>query len=252
MKVAVIMPAFNAQATIRSAVMSLVRQTGPFQLEVIVVDDGSCDRTAELVGELAAVHPGIRLVRIEHGGISRARNAGLGALTAATDLVSFLDADDLSPAGRFARDVKALCADDSIEFIYSKVRFFDREEPGQLRPSADSNTTDGRVVQLGAALFRRRLLERVGVFDEALLQAEDFDYLLRIFEMRPRYMLSDHVGVFYRKNHGSITQDRRQAQHELMKALLRARKRRTQLDNFCMPAGVFTTDHMTDLGAWLR
>lgn len=252
MKVAVIIPAFNAEATIRSAVMSLLHQTGPFQLDVVVVDDGSRDRTADVVAELSAAHPGVRSVLIQHGGISRARNAGLRALTPGTDLVSFLDADDLSPPGRFARDVKSLRADDGIEFIYSKVRFFDREAPGLLMPGADSNITDGRVVQLGAALFRRRLLERVGMFDESLLQAEDFDYLLRIYEMRPKYLLSDEVGVFYRKNHGGITQDRRQARHELMKALLRARKRRAKLDNFCMPAGVFTTDHMADLGAWLR
>ena len=252
MKVAVIIPAFNAQATIRSAVMSLLRQTGPCQLEVIVVDDGSRDRTADVVADLSATHPSVRLILNHHGGISRARNAGLRALTAGTDLVSFLDADDLSPEGRFARDVEALRADDSIEFIYSKVRFFDREELGLLMPGADSNITDGRVVQLGAAVFRKQLLERVGMFDEALLQAEDFDYLLRTFELRPKYLLSDEVGVYYRKNHGGITQDRRQAQHELMKALLRARKRRAQLDNFCMPAGVFTTDHMADLGAWLR
>src|SRR5262249_38831469 len=105
MKIAVLMPAFNAEATIASALKSILRQRDAGDLDIIVVEDGSTGATADVVTALAATAPEIRLIRIAHGGISKARNAALNAIAADTDLVGFLDADDLSPEGRLARDI---------------------------------------------------------------------------------------------------------------------------------------------------
>jgi len=71
-------------------------------------------------------------------------------------------------------------------------------------------------------------------------------------ERRPRLLQLDEVGVYYRKNHGGISDDRQQAPQEIAKAVLRARKRRAQLGDFQLPQGMFTTDHMPELGKWLR
>jgi glycosyltransferase involved in cell wall biosynthesis len=128
MRIAVIVPAYNAEATIASALRSLLRQCEEADLHIIVVDDGSADRTSEVVQAIAATAPEIRLVERAHGGISKARNAGLRAIDAATDMVGFLDADDLSPKGRFARDAAVLEADPSFELVYAKIRFFERED----------------------------------------------------------------------------------------------------------------------------
>jgi glycosyltransferase involved in cell wall biosynthesis len=251
-KVAIIIPAFNAEATIASSLRSLIRQRDAVRIDIIVIDDGSRDRTSSIVREIMTSAPEIRLIEIAHGGISKARNAGLKALAQDTDLATFLDADDLSPEGRFDRDVAVFNSDPTIELVYSKVRFFEREDPQTLSPSKGSNVIDGRVVQLGAGLFRRELLDHVGLFDEALIQSEDLDYLMRIFELRPKYYVSNDVGVYYRKNHGGITEQRTQAQHELMRALLRARKRRSKLADFEMPKDIFSLDHLADLQKWAR
>ena len=251
MTVAILMPAYNAEATIRSAISSLIVQRDAVKLNIIVVDDGSSDRTCEIVSDLAASVPEVRLIRSTHRGIAVTRNIGLNSIAPETQFVSFLDADDLSPMGRLAHDVAMMRSDPRLDLIYSKVRFFDKEDLARLAPSQTSNVLDGRVVQLAAGLFRRVFIDRVGQFDETLQQSEDLDFFLRAFELEPRYHLSDEVGVYYRRNHGSITDNRRQARHELMKALLRAKKRRTNGITPSLPVGVLTSDHVP-LQGWIR
>jgi glycosyltransferase involved in cell wall biosynthesis len=252
MNVAIIIPAFNAGATIASCIKSLLRQRDAARLDIIVIDDGSRDGTCSVVRELMASAPEIRLIENVHGGISKTRNAGLLALSRDSDLVTFLDADDLSPQGRLSRDIAVLETDLAIDLVYGKVRFFDVEDQQTLSPRIGANAVDGRVVQLGAGLFRRELIDRVGMFDETLIQSEDLDYLMRIFEQRPNYFVSDGVGVYYRKNNGGITEQRKEAQHELMRALFRARKRRSKLSGFEMPKDIFSSDHVADLERWAK
>jgi glycosyltransferase involved in cell wall biosynthesis len=252
MKISILMNAYNAEATIASALKSLLRQGDAARFEIVVVDDGSIDRTREVVAALAATVPEIRLIAAPHGGIPKARNAALRAMASDTELVSFLDADDLSPPGRFARDVAVFQADPAIELVYSRIRFFDREDPETLAPSATSRWIDARVIQLGAGVYRRALLDRVGPFDEEFISADDTDFLLRVFEQRPNYVLSDEVAVFYRRNHGSITDNRRQVRQEFMKALLWRSKRQAQLGALALPPGLFTGDHMAEVQSWTK
>jgi glycosyltransferase involved in cell wall biosynthesis len=250
MKISIHMPAYNAEATIGSALKSLLRQRDAGELDIIVVDDGSTDRTREVVATLAARAPEIRLIGIDHGGISKARNAALRAMAPDTDLVGFLDADDLSPASRYAHDVELFEADPALDLVYSKLRFFDREDPETLAPSVSSRILDERTVHLSAGLFRPRVLERAGLFDESLAQAEDTDYLLRIFERQPKHLLSDEIGVFYRKHRGGITENRVEAQRELMRAFFRAHRR---CGRPFLPAGIVTIapEHLAEVRSWV-
>jgi glycosyltransferase involved in cell wall biosynthesis len=250
MKISIHMPAYNAEATIGSALKSLLRQRDAGGLDIIVVDDGSTDRTRDVVGALAARASEIRLIGIDHGGISKARNAALRATAPDTDLVGFLDADDLSPEGRYAHDVALFESDPALDLVYSRLRFFDREDPEALAPSAASRILDERTVHLSAGLFRRRVLDRTGLFDESLAQAEDTDYLLRIFEGQPKYFLSDEIGGFYRKHRGAITGNRVQAQRELMRAFFRAHRR---CGKPFLPDGIvtITAEHLAEVQSWV-
>ncbi|MGI5977653.1 MAG: glycosyltransferase family 2 protein [Candidatus Limivicinus sp.] len=92
-KITVIMPAYNAGEFIEGSVKSVLRQSYE-NFELIVVNDGSKDNTAELVEKIAAGDSRVRLITVENGGPAMARNRGLDAMGTDTDYVMFLDADD--------------------------------------------------------------------------------------------------------------------------------------------------------------
>lgn len=89
--ISVVIPAYNSEKTVKRCLDSLLKQTY-HDLELIVVDDGSSDKTAELVSEMIQTDPRIRLIRQQNAGVSAARNAGMDA--AQGDLLTFVDADD--------------------------------------------------------------------------------------------------------------------------------------------------------------
>lgn len=96
-KVAVIMPAYNASEYIEASVRSILKQSFR-DLELIVVNDGSKDNTAELLAALAAEDARVRPVTVENGGPAMARNHGLDLVQPGTEYIMFADSDDeLSP-----------------------------------------------------------------------------------------------------------------------------------------------------------
>lgn len=90
-KISVVIPAYNAEATIVRACRSVLTQSYP-NVELIVVNDGSRDGTAGILDQLAAQHDNLQVIHKENGGVCTARNAGLAA--AQGDYLCFLDADD--------------------------------------------------------------------------------------------------------------------------------------------------------------
>lgn len=93
-KLTVIMPAYNAAQFISASVDSVLAQTFR-DLELIVVNDGSKDATAELVSAAAAADSRVRLITVENGGPARARNIALDAVAPDCEYIMFIDADDL-------------------------------------------------------------------------------------------------------------------------------------------------------------
>src|SRR5690348_11964260 len=119
-RLSVVIPAYNAATTIRAAVTSTLRQTRPV-LEVIVVDDGSADATADVVSAIG--DPRVRLISRVNGGPSAARNAGIAA--ARGEFVAFLDSDDLWLPGYAERATAALSSAANPGFAYTDAYVFD-------------------------------------------------------------------------------------------------------------------------------
>jgi glycosyltransferase involved in cell wall biosynthesis len=187
-RLSVVIPAYNAARTIRSAVASTLKQTRPV-LEVIVVDDGSSDGTAEAVAGIGDAR--VRLVTRANGGPSAARNAGIAV--ARGEWIGFLDSDDLWLPSYVERATVALEASPNPGFAYTDAFFFD-EGSARVRRNTAMEALDppppDRASFL-AALLRRNfvftaatvpvsVLAAVGGYDEGLAMSEEYDLWLRI------------------------------------------------------------------------
>jgi GT2 family glycosyltransferase len=187
-RLSVVIPAFNAANTIRSAVASTLHQTVAV-LEVIVVDDGSSDATAEVVSSVD--DPRVRLISQANRGPSAARNAGIAA--ARGDWVAFLDSDDLWLPRYVETATAALSAASNPGFAYTDAYVFDAGR-GQVKRGSAMDALDppppDRASFL-AALLRRNfvftaatvpaaVLAAVGGYDESLRLSEEYDLWLRI------------------------------------------------------------------------
>ena len=120
--ISIVVPAYNAAGVIERCINSVLQQTYS-DFELLIVDDGSTDNTAELVAVRAALDARIRLIQQANAGVSSARNTGIDA--ASGDLLCFIDSDDTVSANY-------------LEILYTLY------SPGAL-PVIDVMRSDGRV-----------------------------------------------------------------------------------------------------------
>ena len=204
--ICVLIPAYNARLFLREALDSVLAQTRPPE-QIIVVDDGSTDGTAQVALEWQAQRRRpMTLIRQPNRGQAAARNAGMRV--AWTDLVALLDADDL-----FLPDHLDRLAQGFREAPESVVCFGDAEvftASGVIRPSyvagtrietvptktrrgglrlmtesAFSSLLWGNYIPTAATMFDRSAALRVGLFDERFRGPEDREFLLRLSRLGP-------------------------------------------------------------------
>ncbi|MGH7244436.1 MAG: glycosyltransferase family 2 protein [Phycisphaerales bacterium] len=171
--VSAIIAVFNGEAFIQDALASVRNQTVP-PFEVIVVDDGSTDRTAELVQN----EPGVTLIRQSNAGPSAARNAAIAR--ARGEWLAFLDADDLWLPHKLERQLALANAQPEFEIVLGNYLPF--LEPGTSCPKWQNpqQLVDGAETFVpSVVLARRTLFSRVGLFNESLRISEDFEWLVR-------------------------------------------------------------------------
>ena len=246
MRLSVIMPVYNREAFVGAALRSLLRQRDAADLDIIVIDDGSTDGSAEVVRSAMDENPCIRLFQQPNLGVTRTRNTGLRLLEPETELVSFLDSDDISPAGRFQADVELFRNDPDLDLTYSKMMLVDEIDDERMEPAANSNSITVRGIHLSAAIFSRRLVERIGGFDEAFNQAEDTDYLLRTFESGPRYAMPETVALYYRRHPGNMTRQTDVQSREFMRAIHKSMTRRKSDPSRRRIEGIFDLRPLAD------
>ena len=183
--VSVVIPAYNAEKTIRRALES-VRLQNYAPMEIIVVNDGSQDGTAAVVESFG--EPTIALINHPvNGGVSAATNAGLRR--ARGQYVAFLDADDEWLPGKLHKQVALISAHPQMTFVSCGGRFISssgdvREDFGMKIPAVSSDLwrklLSDTYVAKPCVLARRSALEQVGEFDEKLPVAEDQDMWIRL------------------------------------------------------------------------
>ncbi|MGE5335883.1 MAG: glycosyltransferase family 2 protein [Nitrososphaerota archaeon] len=205
---AVVIPAYEAAATIGAAIASARAQTAP-AAEIIVCDDGSRD---DLDAALAPHREAIRLIEGEHRGVAAARNALLRAATA--EFVVPLDADDVYAPTRLERLAELAVARPGLDILATDAVFVSEGREagrfGEATPFAETDQAAAildRCFVICPAMRRERLLE-IGGYDEQLQTAEDWDVCIRLTLTGSAAGLVDEPLLEYRLGGASLTSRR--------------------------------------------
>ena len=181
--ISVVMPAYNRADRIAAAIRSVLAQSHR-HFELLVVDDGSTDGTAEIAAAFTS-DPRVRIIKGAHGGVSAARNLGLEA--ASGEIIAYLDSDNSWKS--WFLDVMALfMTAERLDVAYSGIAL--RDELNQLTGyRGDDFDWDAclaeNYVDLNAFCHRRALLGQLGMFDRNLRRMVDWDLILRYGKGRP-------------------------------------------------------------------
>ena len=120
--VSVVLPAYNAEAFVAEAVESVRAQTYD-DYELLAVNDGSTDRTGEILDELAAGFPAMRVIHQANTGLAGARNAAIATMQG--QYIALLDADDVWLPEKLARCVAFLDENPDLSIVYTPMDPFD-------------------------------------------------------------------------------------------------------------------------------
>lgn len=199
--VSVIIPMFNAESTIVEALDSVKNQTvGSQEFEIIVVNDGSTDGGATLVENYAALNPemNIHLLHQENQGVSAARNVGL--MASEGDYIALLDADDVWLPEKIERQIEYLRNENFfVDFIATKINknnlFFPYFSKNNLAKVTFRKLLIRNGVPSPTVLFKKKILENTGYFDENQKYAEDHNYWLKVSLNNKMYILDENLVI---------------------------------------------------------
>lgn len=239
--VSIMMPAFNAEKYICEAIESVLRQTYS-NWELIVVDDGSLDTTAELVSRFN--DPRIQIIRKSNGGESTARNAALEVMQG--EIVAFLDADDLFRPSHLEVAVEYLKAHPEHDGVYTDG-FYCTQEGKIIKPLSSERrgpfegwifpelvrASDVFGPPICVVLRRRLIHERNILFDPEIVIGPDWDFMTRIAETA-YFGYIDQRTCLYRVHKTNITLRTRSEERALSLAKCREKAVRLAKFNACL------------------
>jgi glycosyltransferase involved in cell wall biosynthesis len=186
--VTVIMPVYNEEGNIRDAIESLLNQTYE-NIEILIINDGSNDRTKDIINEEYLPNEKIRLHNQKNKGFAKSLNEGLNI--ADSEFVARLDADDRCKPTRIEKQVKYLRNNEDVGVVgtgYLRIDHIRKEKYSRLYPEKDKEIRKEMSKYIPIAhssvMFRRNSVEQVGGYDEELATfgIEDIDLWMRIAE----------------------------------------------------------------------
>ena len=208
----IVIPCYNAAATLPQTLASIARQTHP-AWQAICVDDGSSDETAALIADWSARDPRITLVRNPGKGPSDARNHGAQAC-AQGEIVAFCDADDLWSDTKLF-ELATVFADGSVDAAYGQIGFF-RDSPADC--ATVSTVPQGPltipmllgenpVCTMSNLAVRRSVFAATGGFDRDMVHNEDLEWLIRLAGQGARIVGLPSLQTWYRTSGGGLSAD---------------------------------------------
>jgi glycosyltransferase involved in cell wall biosynthesis len=222
MKISIITPSFNQAQFLERTIQSVLCQRGPFDLEYIVLDGGSTDGSLEI---LRGYGDRLHWRSASDRGQVDAINVGLGM--ASGDIVGWLNSDDLLLPGALVRVAEAFSNAPELIWMHGRCRIIDADDRiirgwvdlykhrRSMRYSLNSLLTENFVSQM-TAFWRRDVHARVGLLDESVPLAFDYDLWIRLARISPPLYVSTYLACFrWYESSKSGAQFLRQAKEDL-------------------------------------
>jgi glycosyltransferase involved in cell wall biosynthesis len=220
----IIIPAFNAARFLPFALESVISQTLD-DWQILLVDDGSTDNTAEVVAPfLDRLGSKIRYIKQENRGLPAARNSAIRASTA--EFLALLDADDVWLPCRLSESLKILVERPQVGLVYGLITGIDQENRLGITWGGNLSDADGHIapqiymrkVELPCPTisFRRICVDEIGFFDETMRATEDRDLWFRI-ALRYEVAFVPKVLAYYRLSPNSMSTDPQRMLHAQLK-----------------------------------
>jgi len=220
------MPACNAAKTISESISSIQAQDYS-NWELIVINDGSVDRTPEIVENFLNADKRIKVIHQDNQGIARAENNGLKAVKG--EYIAFLDSDDLWEKDKLAKQVNCFEKNNNekLGLVYgnikifcqdaSKAKFFKYVEPVGVKDNFLRLLVYDYIPKL-TVMLKTKVLAEVGVFDENLFGTEDWDLWIRIAKKFDIFYIDEPLGS-YRSHKSAMTKNRKRHSTEEFKVI---------------------------------
>lgn len=210
--VSIIMPAFNVEPFIGGAIDSVRSQTFR-DFELLIVDDGSTDGTASIVERHARADGRVRLLRQPNRGLSTARNLALERASGA--YIAILDSDDAWTPGYLASQLEILERRPDVDIVTANAWFLGGALTGRTaapspdpRPDPDlRHLLQDETAVFIMSVFRRRVYDTIGGFDENFRSNEDYDFWIRAAVAGFRFVRNDKPAGYYRRRDDSLSAD---------------------------------------------
>ena len=208
MKISIVTPAKNAEKYMLETLRSIHEQGYP-DIEHIVVDGLSKDKTADIVNDFIKVNSHIRLIVKEDKNMYEAVNTGLSQISG--DIFAYINSDDCYCRDTFEIVSGYFRKHEDVDMIYGNAQYID-EEGKVLFWSNNPPFNFNRLVRAGTSwimqpetFWRRRVLEKAGFFDTSYKLASDYEYLLRVAKSCSVMGIKE-VLVKFRVHSGSLSQ----------------------------------------------
>ncbi|MCF8297446.1 MAG: glycosyltransferase [Saprospiraceae bacterium] len=197
--ISIIIPVYNGEEFISEAITNVLEQNYP-ALEIIVINDGSTDNTEAVV---KSIETDLKYFYKNNEGPSIARNMGISC--ASGDYIAFLDADDLWPENNINILSEELVQNTEVDIVRGYAQIMKKNDLAGIY----ENVGDPRLsfpAFIGAALYRKEVFDKVGLFDTSLHFGEDSDWYMRATEFGVRMKWLDRVTLHVRRHGNNMTE----------------------------------------------
>lgn len=194
--VSIIIPCYNSERTVLETIDSAVNQTYT-NIEIIVIDDGSTDNSLNIIKNRAVGQQNLFVFSKSNAGLPATRNFGF--TKSKGEYIVFLDSDDLLSTTFVSECMQVIAADPSLSMVCTQAKFFERESGLCVHPKYSFKLLLMKNCLTATALVNSAFFKDIGMYDENLKFAEDWELWIRLFSKYPNNHRIEKPLFYYRR-----------------------------------------------------